>query len=283
MKDKCVILEGGGLRCSFTAGILDFLLEHNYNFERVIGVSAGACAGASFISKQPWRNYVVNVVHPSHKQYMGMRHFFKKRNYFNMDFIFGDIPEWIYPFDTETFMKNPTQFDIAATSLEDGSLKIIGKEEIKEFGILNCLQASSSIPLISTPVPLGNKIYYDGGVADSIPVNYALSKHKKAFLILTQPRGYRKKAPKFPGFIRFVFRKHRAFAEALISRSVVYNATLELCDKLEAEGKLFILAPKAGSKIKRIEKDIVVRDMTYRRGYSLMQKEFDNLKKFLGK
>lgn len=283
MKEKCILLEGGGLRCSFTAGVMDFLLEHKYNFDRIIGVSAGACAGASYASRQLWRNYAVNVVYPSHSRYMGMWNLITKLSYFNMQFVFDEIPSKIYYFDTDALLKNPAKLDIAVTSLENGELVILGKKEIKEYGILPSLQASSSIPLMSRPVVMGGKKYYDGGVADSIPIQYALSKHKKVFVVLTQPRGYRKKMPKFPWITRLLLIKHPVFAKTLINRNKFYNDTLDLCDKLEAEGKIFILSPPAELKIKRLEKDIVVRDKAYRYGYALMKKEFNNLKKFLGK
>jgi len=280
-KDKCIVLEGGGLRCCFTAGILDFLLDHGFNFDRVIGASAGACAGASYASKQAGRNYAVNVVYPSAKDYMGMRLLITNLSYFNMDFIFREIPENIYPFDSEALLKNPTEFDVIATSLETGECVVFGKEEVKKYGILPCLQASSSIPFMSRPVNIDGNLYYDGGVADSIPVNYAMSKHEKAVVVLTRPLGYRKSPSKLSALTRLFFKKYPKFADTLINRSKNYNESLELCEKLRTEGKLFIIAPEAKYKIGRTEKNVILRDRVYKHGYKLMEQELDKMKKFL--
>lgn len=280
-KDKCIVLEGGGLRCTFTAGVLDFLLEHRFNFDRLIGVSAGACAGASYASKQVGRNYAVNVVYPSAKGYMGMSRLITDFSYFNMNLLFREIPENIYPFDSKTLFENPAEFDVIVTSLETGQSAVFGKKELKKYGMLPCLQASSSIPFMSKPVNIDGNFYYDGGVADSIPVNYAMAKHKKAVLVLTRPLGYRKPLPKLSALTKLFFRKHPEFASTLINRNKNYNESLELCQKLHSEGRLFIIAPDAKYRIGRIEKDIMLRDRVYRHGYKLMEQEFDKMKKFL--
>ena len=91
MKNSCLVLEGGGLRGAFTGGILEYLLENEFWFDRVVGVSAGACVGASYISKQKGRNRKVNVELPSDKRYMGFRHLLTTGSYFNMDFVFEEI------------------------------------------------------------------------------------------------------------------------------------------------------------------------------------------------
>jgi predicted patatin/cPLA2 family phospholipase len=280
-KKKCIVLEGGGLRCNFTAGVLDFLLEHDFDFDRVIGVSGGAGAGASYTSRQIRRNYTVNAVYPSAKNYMGIKQLIFAGSYFNMDFIFREIPEKIYPFDYDTFFKNPAEFDVVVTSLETGESEVLGKKELKKYGILSCLQASSSIPFMSKPLEIGGRFYYDGGVADSIPAAYALTKHQKAVVVLTRPIGYRKPVPKFPVFIKFFFKKHPKFANTLINRAKNYNASLDLCKKLSDEGRLFIIAPDAKYNIGRVEKNILVRDGVYRHGYALMEREFEKMKKFL--
>ena len=106
MKNSCIVLEGGGLRGAFTSGVLEYLLEKGLDFERVIGVSAGACVGASYVSKQKGRNRKVNVEYPSDKRYMGLHHLFKTGSYFNMKFIFEEIPTKLVPFDEQNFFNN---------------------------------------------------------------------------------------------------------------------------------------------------------------------------------
>ena len=213
MKDSCIVLEGGGLRGAFTSGVLEYLLEKEINFDRVVGVSAGACVGASYLSKQKGRNRKVNVEYPSDKRYMGFRHLFTTGSYFNMKFVFGELPGKLVPFDEGAFFENPSEFDVVTTSLITGDSVVFSKREIAKIGIDKVLIASSSIPLLSQPTAIGDQLFFDGGVSDSIPVKYALGKHEKAVVVLTQPRGYRKGKPGNTLLLKLVFRNTPDFCK----------------------------------------------------------------------
>jgi predicted patatin/cPLA2 family phospholipase len=281
MKNSCLVLEGGGLRGAFTSGVLEYLLEKEINFDRVIGVSAGACVGASYQSKQKGRNRKVNVEYPSDKRYMGVRHLFTTGSYFNMKFIFGELPGRLVPFDEQAFFNNRAEFDVVTTSMGTGGSVVFTKSEIANIGVGKALVASSSIPLLSQPVGIGGQLFFDGGVSDSIPVKYALGKHEKAVVVLTRPRGYRKGPMRFTTLLKFVFRKHPQFLEALLKRNERYNKTLDFCGQMEREGKLFIIAPSPEFSIGRTEKSLKKRMDLYNHGYALITKEFENLQLFL--
>ena len=281
MKNSCIVLEGGGLRGAFTGGVLEYFLEKELNFDRVIGVSAGACTGASYQSKQKGRNRKVNVEYPADKRYMGLSQLITTGSYFNMKFIFDEIPNRLAPFDEKEFFKNPAEFDIVTTSLGSGDRVILAKSDIAKIGVSKALVASSSIPLLSQPVDIGGQLFFDGGVSDSIPVRYALSKHEKAVVILTRPRGYRKVKMSAKLVFKLVFRKHPEFLETLLKRNDEYNKTLEFCEQMELEGKLFIIAPSPEFSIGRTEKSYEKRLALYNHGYTLIVKEFENLQRFL--
>lgn len=279
--NTCIVLEGGGLRGAFTSGVMEYLLERDLNFDRVIGVSAGACVGASYLSKQKGRNRKVNVEYPSDKRFMGSKHLITTGSYFNMEFVFDELPNRLVPFDELAFFKNPAEFDVIATSLNSGNSIIFSKREIAKIGLNNALVASSSIPLLSRAVNIGGEFYFDGGVSDSIPVAYALSQHDKAVVVLTRPRGYRKGKLSNKLFLKIAFRKHPEFLKALIRRNEQYNKTLELCDRMEREGRLFIIAPSPEFSVGRTEPNLEKRMNLYTHGYQLIRKEFENLQQFL--
>ena len=281
MKNTCIVLEGGGLRGAFTSGVLEYLLEKEFNFDRVIGVSAGACVGASYLSKQKGRNRKVNVEYPSDKRYMGFRHLVKTGSYFNMKFVFEELPLKLVPFDEQAFYKNPSEFDILTTSLNTGNSVVFTKSEIATIGLDKALVASSSIPLLSKPVDIGGQLFFDGGVSNSIPVKYALSKHEKAVVVLTRPRGYRKEMIKGELVFKLAFRNHPEFLTTLLNRNEEYNKTLDFCAQMEKEGILFILAPSQEFSIGRTEQSLEKRMNFYNHGYTLIQKEFENLSAFL--
>jgi predicted patatin/cPLA2 family phospholipase len=278
MKNSCIVLEGGGLRGAFTSGVMEYLLEHDLNFDRVIGVSAGACVGASYVSKQMGRNRKVNVEYPSDKRFMGLIHLLTTGSYFNMEFVFNELPVRLVPFDETAFFKNATGFDVIATSLTTGKSVVFSKRELAEIGLNKALVASSSIPLLSRAVTIGGDSYFDGGVSDSIPVIYALSRHKKAVVVLTRPRGYRKGKQRNRLFLQIVFRKYPEFLGALIHRNEEYNKTLDFCDRMEKEGKLFIIAPSPEFSIGRTEHSYEKRMNLYNHGYQIMHKAFEDLK-----
>ncbi len=281
INDSCLVLEGGGLRGAFTSGVLEFFLENSIEFPRVVGVSAGACNGASYMSRQIGRNWKVNVEAPSDKRFMGFSHLFRNGSYFNMEFIFNVIPNSLIPFDEKAFYQNKSDFDVVITSYSTGETVILTKNEIACIGLNKVLRATSSIPIISKPVNINGQYFYDGGVSDSIPVKYALEKHKKAVVILTQPRGYRKDISKNYPVYKLIFNKNPEFLSSLIKRNEDYNITLNFCDKMEKEGRLFIIAPSSEFSVKRNEPSFEKRARLYHHGYSYINNEKELFFRFL--
>jgi predicted patatin/cPLA2 family phospholipase len=277
----CLVLEGGGLRGTFTSGVLEYFLENRIDFPRVVGVSAGACNGATYISRQIGRNWKANVESPSDKRFMGLQHLLRKGSYFNMEFIFEEIPQKLIPFDEKAFYQNQSEFDVIVTSSSTGKSVVLSKDEIARIGLNKGLRASSSIPLISKPVEINGQHFYDGGVSDSIPVKYALGIHNKAVAILTRPRGYRKEISRNPLFYKLVFRKNPAFLRAMIKRNEEYNNALDYCHRMEKEGRLYIIAPSPEFSANRTEHSFEKRASLYHHGYSLIENEIESLLRFL--
>jgi predicted patatin/cPLA2 family phospholipase len=275
-------LEGGGLRGAFTSGVLEYFLENNINFDRIVGVSAGACVGASYISKQKGRNKKVNVEFPSDNRYMGFRHLITTGSYFNMRFVFDEIPNKLVPFDEQAFYESPSEFDVIATSLDSGQSVAFTRKDFENVTLNQALVASSSIPMLAKPVNIGGKLYFDGGVSDSIPVKYALSRHEKAVVVLTRPRGYRKEKLSSKLLYEVTFRKYPEFLKVLLSRNEEYNQTLDFCDRMEKEGKLFIIAPSAEFMIGRTEQNFQKRLNLYNHGYTLISQKLEEMQAFLG-
>jgi len=283
MNNSCIVLEGGGLRGAFTSGVLEYFIEKEINFNRVIGVSAGACTGASYLSKQRGRNRKVNVEYPSDTRYMGLHHLITTGSYFNMKFIFEELPNKLVPFDEKAFFDNPSDFDIIITSLRTGSPVVLTKTDIANTSVRKALIATSSIPILSQPAEIGGQLFFDGGVSDSIPVKYALKIHNKAVVILTRPRGYRKEKTRATLLFKLIFRHHPQFLETLLHRNVEYNKTLDYCEQMEREGKLFIIAPNGEFSIGRTEKSLEKRVRLYNHGYQKITEEIENLQLFLNR
>lgn len=271
MSDTSLILEGGGLRGAFTGGALDCLLDQGLRYSHVIGVSAGACIGATYMAGQRERNHRIYVDLPSDPRFMGWRYYFPQRSYFNMKFLFDEVPNQVVPFDEQAFYANQASFTAVTTSRATGEATYWEKDRIQALGLNPVLCASSSIPFLSPPVRLGNEWHYDGGVGDSIPVRYTLGLHERALVVLTRPRGYRKSPPSLQTLTRLALHRHPAFAKALLERYRVYNESLDYMEAQEKAGRLLVLAPDAACAAQRTEKDPVKLDALYRHGYQSME------------
>lgn len=281
MIDATLVLEGGGLRCTFTNGVLESLLEQGVDFARVAGVSAGACAAASYVSRQRGRNWKANVELASHPDFMGWRHLLRRGEYFNADFVFGEIPRSLVPFDETAFYANPVELDVLATSRATGRSLVFGKDDMRRLGVNRVLLASSSIPLLARGVELDGTLCFDGGVADSIPVRHGLSRGGKAVVVLTRPRGYRKKVGRSSLAMRLLLRRHPEFLEAVERRNALYNEQLDDCERLEKEGRILVLAPSPEFPVGRTERSFERRAAAYRHGQDLTRRELPRMLEFL--
>ena len=249
-----LVLEGGGLRGVFTAGVLDAFLDGNFHADYVIGVSAGAANGVSYVSGQRERGLRTNTDYLHDPRYMGLRSLLLHRSLFGMDFIFHEIPQHLDPFDYQAFQENPCEFWTGAIDIRTGETVYFGKEEIRDD--LEALRATTSLPLLSQPVAYRGRLLLDGGTADPIPVRRALADGcDRVVVVLTRERGYRKPAQSFRAVYRSAFRRYPAMIRALDTRHRIYNDTLDFLAGLECGGTAAVIAPATPPQVRRIERD----------------------------
>lgn len=276
-----LVLEGGGMRDLYTYGILDAMLEHGIHFDYVIGVSAGACAGISYVSEQKGRNYRINCDYLKDKRYVSIQNFIKTRSLFGMHFIFHEIPETLSPFDNEAFLRSPTEFITGVTDMATGKPVYFGKQPslVEECTLV---EASSSIPMFSPPVVFQGKKYLDGGTSDPIPFQKALADGcDRLVIIRTRDRSYRKSAEQGRAIYRRAFRKLPGMVRCIDTRHLVYNHQVAVSERLEKEGTAMIFAPKQPVKISRFENDMKKLDFLYRDGWADVESRLDEIKAFL--
>ena len=237
-----LVLEGGGMRGIFTAGVLDFFLEKNIEVDNLIGVSAGAALGASYVSKQYKRGFNAIADHINKREYASFYNLIKTGDFFEEQYAYHDIPEKYNPFDNKTFKNSKTEFQAVITNCETGKAEYpIVKDAIKEIDIL---RASASLPFLSRFVKLNGKNYLDGGVADPIPLDYSMKKgNKKNIVVLTRDKNYRKKQSKLGTISAIRYKKYPKFVELMKTRYSRYNTTLEHIYDLEKKGEVFVIQP----------------------------------------
>lgn len=278
-----MVLEGGATRGIFTSGVLDYLMEQDFYTSHVIGVSAGSCNAVDYVSRQPGRTRDCMIPTDKSGQYIyGVGKFVKEKSLMNMDLIFDIYPNEKLPFDYDTYFQSEIMCEIVTTNCETGKAEYLSEKSDRER-LMKICRASCSLPLITPIVNVDNVPYVDGGLADSVPVERAMKKgNDKVIVILTRNEGYRKK-PISQGMARVYKRAYRSYpnlVRAIRTRSYRYNREMDLIDRLEQEGKIFVLRPQV-KPVSRIERDTDTLMGFYTHGYELMEKEYERLQEYM--
>ena len=280
MEKATLVLEGGATRGVFTSGALDFLMEQKLYMSHVIGVSAGACNGVDYVSKQIGRTKNCMIHTEKEYDYINLRKFVRERSLIDMDMIFEKFPNEVYPFDFDTYFQSGIVCEMVTTNCVTGKAE---KSDPKR--LMKICRASSSLPLFSPIVNIDGTPYLDGGLADSVPIERALEiGNEKIVVILTRNPGYRKKMPS-KGVMKIYRSSYKTYPNLLRTiarRSIVYNRTMEKIEKLEEEGKIFVLRPQMKT-VSRLERNADTLTDFYNHGYNYMKKQYHNLLEYLQK
>lgn len=277
-----IVVEGGGMRGIYGAGVLDVLLENDIKADGLIGVSAGAIHGCSFVSGQKGRSIRYNLKYSRDPRYMSMRSLIRTGDMFGIDFCYRELPETLDPFDNETFESSSTEYYVTCTDVETGQ-PVYHRCPSLRGDRIDWVRASASMPLASRIVELDGKKLLDGGVADSIPVMaFRKMGFKKDLVILTRPEGYRKKQNPMLPLIRRAYREYPEFVETAASRHLVYNRELDEISRLEREGEILVIRPSRRIKISRTERRPERIEQMYRLGREDAMKAFSGIKAFIG-
>lgn len=282
MQDFTLILEGGALRSLYTSGVLDVLMKYNVEASCVMGVSAGALTGMNYISKQPKRTAKINIENCDNSRYIGLKALRKEKGLIGYNYLFNDISRDEYPFDFETFKNSKQKFISVVTNCEEGKTEYVEKNDCK--GDLNeifkVVQASSSMPLCSKMVRIGNNHYLDGAVSMPIPLEYAMkNKSKNIVLVLTRDRNYRKPeiSKRMKSLYKHVYGKYPKLVEKLCTMPERYNKIKEEINELEKEGKIIVIAPEKPVTVSRLEKDKEKLKELYKIGTEDMEKMINKI------
>lgn len=261
-----LVLEGGGMRGLYTVGVLDVLMDNDLYFDYIIGVSAGAGNAASYVSRQRGRGYRVDTQYVGDKRYIGIDPILHKHSVFGLDFIYDTIPQELDPFDYDAFHAATGEFVTVVTDAETGEAVYFGKEKLvgKDFTVL---KASAALPMFTPPVEFEGKKYFDGGAADSIPVERALQDGcDRLVIVLTRPRGFVKAPERIRAAYKRVLKEYPNVVKTMDNRHNVYNASLRRCYELQEEGKAVVLAPEYALPVDKFGTDTEKLERCYNEG-----------------
>lgn len=261
---------GGGFRAIFSCGVMDRLLEDGIDFDHCYGVSAGAANLTSYLARQHGRNHTFYTKYAFRKEYASVNSFVKNHNFANLDYIYGTLSNHNGedPLDYEALKANPTGFTVVACNAEDGSTKYFDKSRIR-YDDFDIVKASSAVPVACEPYVVDGVPYYDGGIADPIPVQKAIDDgYDRVVVVLTRLKDVPREQKKDLGPAKILERTHPEAAERLRNRYQTYNDEVSLAKQYEAEGRALILAPEDLYGLSTLSKTYEGLERMYRAGYA---------------
>ena len=266
-----LVLEGGGMRGVFTSGVLDAFMKHDLYFRYIVAVSAGACNGMSYVSRQPRRARISNIDYLARYKYIGIRHLVTQGCIFDRELLYDKFPNQLLPFDFDEYFKHAKGFEMVTTNCLTGKAMYLSETSDRQRS-LDIVRASSSLPYVSKIVTVDGIPMLDGGIIDSIPINRAIETgHEHNVVILTRNKGWRDtgKDRKVPAFI---YKNYPRLRVALSHRHAAYNQQIDLIDRLEAEGKITCIRPMRPMEVGRIENDVEKLERLYEEGFAIGEK-----------
>lgn len=281
MKKAILVLEGGAMRSLYTSGVLDVLLDNHIEMECTVGVSAGALTGSNYISKQRGRTANINIEYCNDPKYIGVRAIKSNKGLVGFDYLFGEISKYQVPFDEKTYQESKQKFYIGATNCLTGKTEFFEKGKGDTYKIL---QASSSMPIVSNIVKIDDKPYLDGAIECNIPIEWAKQQgYDKIVIVLTRDKDYRKQelTNNMKKVYSLRYKKYPELVKTICDKPQKYNETVEEINKLEAEGKAFVIRPQKPIEVSRLEKDKDKLKELYHQGLAEMTERLEDLKKYL--
>ncbi len=276
-----LIMEGGAMRGMFTAGVIDIFMENGVEFDGAIGVSAGAAFGCNYKSRQIGRVIRYNKAYCKDPRFCSFRSLIKTGDLFGAEFCYHTIPDKLDIFDERAYLDNPMEFYVVCTDVTTGKAVYIESDEAGDDA-LEYFRASASMPLVSKVVKIKDRLLLDGGIADSVPIQFFESiGYNRNVIILTQPKGYVKKPSSAAKIMKYVLKKYPMVAKTMENRHIEYNETIDYILKKEEAGEVLVIRPEAPLEIGRIEHDPDRLQAVYDLGRKAGEKHLNDVKEFI--
>ncbi len=270
VKKRALFLEGGGVRCVFTAGVIDAFLDRNVFFDDIYGISGGLVVGVDYISGQKGRTRTIFTKYLHDPRYSGYKFFLTKGEFFNKDFIFDEIPNKLVPLDYQAIKNRKSELYAVVTNCQTGEVEFLTLPDDME-GMQRVQEAASSLPIMSKPVHYQGNIYLDGGIAKPLLCKEILEKgYDEIVFIMTQKMGYQKQPEKALPWIKLILHKYPSIAKHIARRHTVYNETLAEINRLgEEDDRVTVIRPVEPFNVKRVDTNMDNANVGYEMGYEM--------------
>jgi predicted patatin/cPLA2 family phospholipase len=276
-----LILEGGAMRGLFSCGVMDVFLEEGIGFDGAAGISAGACFGCNYKSRQKGRALRYNKRYSRDPRYCSFRSLLKTGDLYGVDFCYRELPEVLDPFDKKTFAENPMEFYVGATDVDTGRIVYHRCTDGGERDMC-WMQASASMPMVSRIVEVDGYRLLDGGIVDPVPYRFMeQAGYDRNVIILTQPKGFQKEKSRAMPLMRLALRDTPRIVEAMEVRHEVYNRQMAEIGEKEKRGEVLVIRPPESLGISRTEKNPKELERVYQIGVNEARKTLPRVRTFL--
>lgn len=252
-----IIDVGGGMRDVYAAGVLDTCLERGIEFDYCIGISAGSGNIITYLAGQKGRNYRFYSDYTFRKEYIGIGNFLKKRNYVNLDYPYGELSGTggEDPLDYDAYERSKAEYYVVACNALTGETKYFDRRNIKR-DCYDVMKASSTLPVVNQPYVVDGVPYFDGGLADPVPVAKAFADGcDKVVLVLSRPHDFVRIPDRDEKVAKRIRKKYPKAAAELCMRYKKYNDGVALAKEYVKQGKVLILAPDDCLGVDTLTKD----------------------------
>lgn len=284
VKGTALIIEGGGMRASYTSGFINVLLENEIYFDYVVGISAGASCSVNYLSRDQRRVKESFVDLAKDPNFGGLRSFLRGDGFFHSQYIYETtpFPGGALPFDFAAFRENPAQLKIGAFLRDEARMEYFSKADMTTLeDLMKIVRASSTLPGLMPATQFQNRVYYDGGIGGGIGLDRARADgFDRFFVLLSREKGYVKAPLKHPGLIRTLYKGNPELGEAFINRGPEYNRQKAELVELERQGKAFLVYPDQ-MMVSRGETKLWKLEESYRAGYQQGKRQIQCWKDFL--
>ena len=276
-----LVLEGGGMRGLFTAGVMDVMMADGLHFDGIVGVSAGAAFGCNYKSHQPGRALRYNMRFRHDPKYMGLRSLILTGDLVGAEYAYHTLPTQLDVFDFDTYRQDPTEFHVVCTDACSGETVYHVIPEF-DFWALEWIRASASMPIVSRTVKIDGRELLDGGITNSIPLRYFQQQgYERNIVILTQPQGFRKQRTRLMPLFHTLLRRYPAIIEAMGRRHLMYNEQLDYIRQQELLGNTLLIYPEQPLPISRTSSNASKMQHVYDLGRRMGEQNLERMRSFL--
>ena len=261
-----VIDIGGGMRGIYAAGVFDGFIDFKIHFDYCIGVSAGTANIVSFLAGQRGRNYRFYIRHAQDRRYMSLDNMIRRGEYFNLSYIYETLTNHVDPLNYDALIASDSEMKIVVTNAKTAQPEYFDK---KVFSERNCraIMASCALPIACRAVEIDGNEYFDGGVADPIPIKKALEDGCDRVVVLMPRNIALRKKPEIlkPVYYR-VLKDYPELIETINNRHEIYNRSIDELLELKEQGRALIICPAININARITSKNAILLDRRYKLG-----------------